>query len=378
MPAKLKDLFDAALVRRLAADLRRAHPGLDARAFTRDCLAGLDALELTGRAGHIADVMHRHLPQPFAAGARVLMASLGPVLESTEEFGLALFAYLPHVFFVAKYGLDDFETAMAAQYELTQRFSAEYSIRGFLVRYPTKTYERLVTWASDPSPHVRRLVSEGTRPRLPWAPRLRAYQQDPAPVVALLERLKDDPERYVQRSVANSLNDISKDHPALVVEVCRRWLMPPVSSPAPAVGSARAWIVRHALRTLIKRGDPATLALFGVGDPGKVAIRRIVFERKRVRIGEVLRFSFELASTQATSQRLLIDYAVHFVKASGGSTAKVFKLRTCELPGKAVIVLGGEISFKPMTTRRHHPGRHRIEALINGVAHPLGVVTVQA
>ncbi|HEY0710691.1 MAG TPA: DNA alkylation repair protein, partial [Polyangia bacterium] len=260
MPAKLKDFFDAALVKALAADLRRAHPPLDAKAFTRDCMAGLDALELTGRAWHIAEVMQRHLPQPFSSAMQVLMDSLGPPLTSTEEFGLQPFFYMPHAFFVSKYGLDDFEVSMAALHALTQRFTAEFSIRPFLIRHPARTYERLVKWASDPNPHVRRLVSEGSRPRLPWAPRLRSYQEDPAPVLALLERLKDDPERYVQRSVANNLNDISKDHPDVAVAVARRWMNPP--------SEGRAWIVRHALRSLIKRGDLPTLAIFGVDKPG--------------------------------------------------------------------------------------------------------------
>src|SRR5262249_59566100 len=165
---------------------------------------------------------------------------------------------LPHVLFVQKQGLDDFEPAMRAQYELTKRFSAESSIRAYLVRHPDATYARLRTWAGDESVRVRRLVREGTRPRLPWAPRLRAFQEDPRPVIALLELLKDDPERYVQRSVANNLNDIAKDHPDVAIETCRRWL--------DGASEDRAWIVRHALRTLVKKGDRRALNAIGAGD----------------------------------------------------------------------------------------------------------------
>src|SRR5262249_34126743 len=155
-----------------------------------------------------------------------------------------------------------FEPAMRAQYELTKRFSAESSIRAFLMQYPEATYARLLEWARDGSVHVRRLVSEGTRPRLPWAPRLRAFQDDPRPVIALLELLKDDPERYVQRSVANNLNDIGKDHPELAVEVCRRW--------SARTSPGRAWIVRHALRSLVKKGHRGALEAVGAGSRPKV------------------------------------------------------------------------------------------------------------
>jgi hypothetical protein len=149
--------------------------------------------------------MYRYLPRPFAAAAAVLVDSLGPELSRSDQFGLEPLRYMPHVFFVQKYGLDDFEVSMRVQYELTKRFSAESSIRAFLVRYPQQTYSRLQEWARDQNVHVRRLVSEGTPPRLPWAPMLTAFQTEPEPVIALLERLKDDPERYVQRSAANSL-----------------------------------------------------------------------------------------------------------------------------------------------------------------------------
>src|SRR4029453_10690801 len=205
---------------------------------------GLDRLELLQRGWHLAEALQAFLPQPFAKAADVLVASLGPELDGTEQFGMALFRYLPHVLFVQKYGLDDFEAAMQAQYELTNRFSAESSIRPYLAKHPEKTYARLVEWARDDNVHVRRLVSEGTRPRLPWAPRLPDFQKDPQPVIALLELLKDDPERYVQRSVPNNLNDIGKDHPEIAIDVCRRWM----ADATPA----RAWIVKHALRSLVK------------------------------------------------------------------------------------------------------------------------------
>jgi 3-methyladenine DNA glycosylase AlkC len=368
MAEKLKHFFNPPVVRSIAADLRRAHPPLRERLFVDACMAGLDGLELTARARHIAEVMHDHLPRPFTAAAKVLVASLGPELTGTDGFGMAPFRYLPHVFFVQEYGVEDFEPAMYAQYELTKRFSAESSIRVFLVRYPEETYARLHAWARDGNVHVRRLVSEGTRPRLPWAPRLRAFQEDPRPVIALLELLKDDPARYVQRSVANNLNDIGKDHPDLAVEVCRRW--------SAGASPARMWIVRHALRALVKKGHRGALAALGVGGKPAVRISGVRLAPRRIRLGGVLRFSFVIDSTAKSVQELLIDYAVHFVKANGAARPKVFKLRKIALSPGERVEMGGTLSFKDLTTRRHYPGHHRIDLLINGIPHPLAAFDV--
>jgi 3-methyladenine DNA glycosylase AlkC len=359
---KLKDFFSAQTVRGIAADLHQVHPRLDEGLFVAACIKPLARLQLTGRAWHIAEVMHEHLPRPFAAAAEPLVASLGPPLASTEKFGLAPLRYMPHVFFVQKYGLDDFETAMHAQYQITQRFSAESSIRAFLVRYPDATYARLMDWSVDSNAHVRRLVSEATRPRLPWAPRLQAFIDDPSPVLKLLERLKDDPVRYVQRSIANNLNDIAKDHAATVVETCRRWLK--------GAQAGRRWIVRHALRSLAKSGDRQALVTLGVGRTAQIEIKRRRVTPKTVRIGGDMRFSFMLVSTARREQELMVDYVVHFVKARGATRPKVFKLKRLHLAPSASLQLDGKVSFAHLTTRRPYPGRHRIEIVVNGCTYP--------
>jgi 3-methyladenine DNA glycosylase AlkC len=259
---------------------------------------------------------------------------------------------------------------MEALRELTRRFTSEYGIRPFLERHPERTLDRLRTWARDPDVHVRRLVSEGTRPRLPWSARLRAFQEDPTPGLALLELLRDDPERYVQRSVANHLNDVGKDHPALLVETCRRW-----SVDAPP---SRRWIVGHALRSLVKKGDRAALGLLGFGKAVPFRLERVRIAPRRVRIGGRLSFSLVLVNGSRRPASLLVDYAVHFVKASGETRPRVFKLRRVALPAGGRTDLAGAVSFAPMTTRRHHPGRHRIDLLVNGVARPLGTFDVDA
>jgi len=357
MAEPLKNFFDARLVSALSDDLARVYPALSRRRFIADGVRGLEALELTARGAHLAEVMHRHLPADYEAAIGVLLASLGERVPSASA--MAPFRYLPHVCYVARYGLDHFELSMHAQRELTRRFTAEFSIRAFLVKYPEQTLRRLAEWATDPDVHVRRLVSEGSRPRLPWAPRLKALQKDPTPVLALLEQLKDDPERYVQRSVANNLNDIAKDHPALVVEVCRRWSERP--------GEGRRWIVKHALRSLVKRGDRGALALLGVGARPRVALRAVAVTPARPRLGKAVAIGFELQSTARAAQDLLVDYAVHFVKWNGTRRVKVFKLRRLQLPPKQAVRLQAKLSFVDLTTRKHYPGLHAVDLLVNGV-----------
>jgi 3-methyladenine DNA glycosylase AlkC len=246
---------------------------------------------------------------------------------------------------------------MRAQHALTQRFTAEFSIRAFLEKHPEATLTRLRQWASDPSPHVRRLVSEGSRPRLPWAPRLRAFQKDPRPVLELLELLKDDPELYVRRSVANNLNDIGKDHPALLATVAKRWLR--------GASPERRWIVGHALRSAVKRADANALAALGYGGKAEVALSDVRITPQRAKIGGSVTVSFVLRNKALKPQRVMADLVVHFVKARG-TGAKTFKLKALDLPPLTSIGLSKKIGLQQLTTRRHYPGNHKVEAQLNG------------
>ena len=223
MAEPLKNQFGPEVPAQLGDMIQGVYGEFDRQRFLEIALDGFEELELMDRARHISAALAGTLPSDGEEAIQILMASLGLSPDGPELTGMGAFLYLPIVFFVAERGLGCFETSMLAQRELTKRFTAEFSIRAFLEHSPERTLERLRKWATDPNHHVRRLVSEGTRPRLPWAPRLKRFQDDPGPVVALLELLKDDPEEYVRRSVANNLNDISKDHPELAVEIARRW-----------------------------------------------------------------------------------------------------------------------------------------------------------
>ena len=365
----MKDVFNPTLLSEIAGELQSAHAPFDAVAFVTRSMDGLNDLELTGRAAHIAEALNEYLPKPFSAAAAVIEAAVGPELPATGEIGRAAMRYMPHLTFVQKYGLDDYEAAIRVQAELSKRFTAEFSIRAFLEKYPERTYAQMLAWAVDDNTHLRRLASEGTRPRLPWAPRLRAYQQDPQPVLELLELLKDDPVPYVQRSVANNLNDIAKDHPDLTIETCRRW-----AADAP---DGRAWIIRHGLRSLVKAANKEAISILGGAENPLVRINQSAIAPQNAHLGDAVRLSFEIESTGSKAQRLLIDYAVHFVKANGSTRPKVFKLRSVTLQPGEQVTFSATVSLAAMTTRRLYPGDHRIDVLINGDAHPIGAFSLQ-
>lgn len=257
----LADLLDQDAIECLAHNISLVHPDFDGKAFQRTALNGLKPLSILQRGHHLAQALREHLPKRYGNAIHILIQSLTPPQTATEDLGLGVFFYLPHVSFVATYGLgpehngghDPFEISMVAQYELTKRFSAEFSIRPFLIRWPERTLAKLMEWTKDPDPHVRRLCSEGTRPRLPWAARIPAFIKDPRPVLPILEALKDDADLYVRRSVANHIGDIAKDHPHLAFELCERWLV--------GATTERKWLLRHAVRHPAKKGVKAALRI---------------------------------------------------------------------------------------------------------------------
>ena len=250
------------LVRLITQSFAEIVPKFDGRSFEQTAMDGLEALELSHRARQIGLALAEQLPQSFSEACPLLLASFGPELTRTEGNGLAPFFYMPHSLVIMERGLADFENGMRANYELTKRFSAEFSIRPFLTKYPDQSLKLLKSWIKDPNAHVRRLVSEGTRPRLPWAGRLREFQQNPQRMLPLLELLKDDPELYVRRSVANHLADILKDHPDVIYEICERWLKEIAKkSTPPETVKNRKWMIRHAVRLPAKKGDALALAI---------------------------------------------------------------------------------------------------------------------
>jgi 3-methyladenine DNA glycosylase AlkC len=256
----LKDLFERKLVGLIGESFVSVSADFNLKRFKRRALDGLDAGSMLQRARHIAEALAGELPDDFPAASKILIASLGPRISATENFGLRGFFYMPHSAYLSAHGPADFETGMAANYQLTRRFTAEFSVRPFITQHQKRALARLQEWTQDPDPHVRRLCSEGARPRLPWASRLPGLQADPLLALPLLEALKDDPELYVRRSVSNHLGDICKDHPDWVYALCHRWL-DEIKNASPECAKRRKWMIRHAVRLPAKKGIQAALDL---------------------------------------------------------------------------------------------------------------------
>ena len=348
--ADFKDEISAALAGRLAGELSAAWSEFPRRRFVRGLEEALAPLELMARVELLADRLVGALPEDFEAAAGVLWAAL----ESQTFTG---WMTLPCGSYVARAGIDRPDVALPLLAGLTPRFSSEGPIRPFVERHPDVTYEHLRRWVLDPDEHVRRLVSEGTRPRLPWAPQLRSLIADPAPNLELLDQLVDDPSAYVRRSVANHLNDISKDHPDLAVDLARAWL---------ARGDGAAWAARHGLRTLVKRGHPGALEALGVPTDADIGLRELTVDHDRVTIGDAVTFTFTLELDGLQEADAVVDYRVHYVGARGLLAPKVFKLTRRRLtPGRPVTV-SRRHRFEHVSIRRILPGRHVIDVQVNG------------
>ncbi len=354
----MKEGLDAAAIGRIAQSLALTVPGFPKQRFINDAQANLSDLELKGRVRHIIDVLNTFLPNDFIQTSEILLQLKANWIPGDPNDNLSGFAAWPIIDYVGEHGLGHPEKALEALKELTSMFSAEFAIRPFIIAHFETAFQTLEMWTQDPDEHVRRLVSEGSRPRLPWGPQLPQFIANPSPIFQLLEKLKDDPSEYVRRSVANNLNDISKDHPEKVIACCKRWKR--------GAGKNRQWIIRHATRSLVKAGHPAVFELLGYTENPKLDFQSLEVSSKEIKLGESIEFTFQLQSTHSKPQSIVIDYAIHHVKANGKTAPKVFKLRTLEIAPGETVELIKKHSIKPITTRTYYSGEHAVEILING------------
>ncbi len=349
----LKNMLNEAFFDSLIGAMQAAYPAFDRAAFLSFIHdEQWEARELKERIRHTTLGLGAQLPADYRAALDVLRRSV-PHMRETG------FASMVLSDFVEVYGLDDYEASIPALEEFTQIMSAEFAVRPFILRYPERMLAQMLAWTRHPSHHVRRLASEGCRPRLPWGIALPPLKADPSPILPILEALKLDQAEWVRRSVANNLNDIAKDNPGVVIDVLRRWN---AEYPGPEID----WITRQALRTLIKKGHPDALALVGVGTGAAVEVHDLRVEPDPVPPGGEVTFTFEIVSTGEETQDLVIDYIVHHMRANGEQTPKVFKLTRRSLAPGERLTLTRRHSFKPITTRRYYPGAHAIEIQVNG------------
>jgi 3-methyladenine DNA glycosylase AlkC len=352
-----KNELSAAKARCIGEALRRVHPVFPLQRFQRGLEASLEPLALKQRMQFIATRIEKSLPED----PRVLFPILTDALEADWMRG---FPVWPLTEIVARRGLGHFAESMRALREMTRCFTAEFAIRPFLINLPRQTLAQLDAWCSDPDPHVRRLVSEGSRPFLPWGGNLPGLLEPPHPTLPLLEKLHLDPSDYVRLSVSNHLNDISKRHPELVVDMLARWRRRAPDAPH------LEKLSRHACRTLIKQGHPAALSLHGFGGAESLEVVSLTLDKKTVTLGGSLEYHLTIRNRGSEAVRVLFDYAIHHRKANGSLSPKVFKGRVKSLaPGEAWEIRGNH-PIKPVTTRVYHSGRHLFEPRINGASHP--------
>lgn len=351
-----KDWFDKKAALRLGEQIAFAYPSFDSADFVARASRGLAKLEMMDRVKQFSESFRAGLPDSIPEALLIIERSFPDPLPDCESVTDGWLQW-PVGQFIADFATEYPEAALDAMHALTQRFSAEFAIRPFVEMYPELVFSRLGDWVLDPSPHVRRLCSEGIRTRLPWGARLRSLVADPTPIFPILEALKDDPELYVRRSVANNLNDIMKDHPDAVFERCRRWWT--------GADERRQGLVRHALRGAVKAGDPRALEILGFTPPRKVSAVLSV-EPSQIAIGESVSLALQLDNASAEDQPLIVDYAVHYVLDRGKTGRKVFKWTQKELPARGVLELRKSHSMKPTTIRTLRPGHHRIDVQLNG------------
>jgi 3-methyladenine DNA glycosylase AlkC len=355
MSQPLKYMYNPQFFERLCPVLKAVIPHFEERKFVHKVFdTTWPDLELKQRTRQVTKVLHNFLPGEFPK-AMEMVISISQLLRNNKEHEqIYPFIFLPE--YIELYGINHFELSMKAIEESTKLVSAEFAIRPFIVRYQKETMKHMLLWSRHRDPSVRRLASEGCRPRLPWAIGLPDFKKDPSPIIPILENLKADTSQYVRRSVANNLNDIAKDHPDLALQIAKKW-----SGKNPATD----WIVKHGCRTLLKRGNEAVLYLHGFDPSAKAAITDF-HALERVAVGAQLEFSFSFVNNEKHPTRFRLEYAIEFLTLSGKISKKVFKITENTFDPCVPYPFKRKQSFRDLTTRKHFKGKHRLQILSNG------------
>lgn len=329
--------------------VQSVYPAFDSERFTSIIFdAQWEQKQFKQRIRHISDALHATLPSSYKDALHVLM-QIAPQCKGVE--------YLFFPDFVEVYGLDDWDASIHALAQLTPYSSSEFAVRPFIAQNSEKMMKQMLLWAVNPDHHIRRLASEGCRPRLPWAMALHSFKADPTPIIPILEILKKDPSEYVRKSVANNLNDISKDHPEIVKQLALSWY---------GENAHTNWIIKHGCRGLLRKGDLEVLSLFGFTTTPDVVVSGLTLEPDTLAIGEDLSFSFTIRSSSNSSQRLRVEYGIDFVKANGTTSRKLFKITENEFDHNERQYVRTH-RFKDLTTRKHYAGKHRLAIVLNGI-----------
>ena len=348
MPEPLKNLYNTDLIARLCGILLSHHAKFNTKDFTQSVFDQTwEDKELKQRMAHISVCLHDYLPPEYPQAIEILK-KISVELEGFE------YMFFPG--FVELYGLDDYQTSIDALEHFTQYSSSEFAVRPFILKYRTRMIDQLKVWAKSSNHHVRRLASEGSRPRLPWARALAIFKQEPLPILPILEMLKNDESQYVRRSVANNLNDISKDNPDVVIQIAKNWL---------GDNQNTNWIVKHACRTMLKKGDPEVMSIFGFVKPNHLKVIDFRVQDSVIEGGK-LNFSFKIQALEGELDKLRIEYAIDYLKKNGELSRKIFQISESLNTGQEKSINKSH-SFRRVSTRVHYLGTHGIAVICNGV-----------
>ncbi|WP_055716863.1 DNA alkylation repair protein [Streptomyces torulosus] len=356
----LKRHFNGEAARLIGGKVHAVHPDFDVEGYAAEVEQRIPGKELKDRVLVLTEGLRSRLPEDYPTAVAALLSILGDELAEGEGMFNTSWFLMPVARFVEEYGRDHPEVSLDAIEEITRCHTGEYAIRPFVEDHYELTMKRVAEWAHSPSHNVRRLASEGIRPRLPWARTLDVFVKDPRPVLEILEPLRSDPSEYVRKSVANNLNDISKDTPDLALATALRWLE---ESPTPETD----WIVKHALRTLVKKGDQQALAILGATGGELVQVSALRVTPGAVTVGDTLLIDFTVENGDDRPHSVTVDYVVHHVRKNGRSIPKVFKLTTLQLAAGERRTVRKSHPVKEVQTRRYYAGEHTVDIQVNGL-----------
>lgn len=349
MAELLKDVYSRDFINNVATHFQKAYPHFKKQLFISTIFdQQWENRALKSRLTFIAQTLQQLLPSDFKKSSAIVK-KVAPFFSGYEAM------FFPA--FIELYGLDDYQISVECLAFLTQYSSSEFAVRPFIEKYPEQMMLKMLEWADSDNVHLRRLASEGCRPRLPWAGALSKFKNDPKEIMTILEKLKDDEQDYVYRSVANNLNDISKDNPELVVQIAQNWMQGKPSK-------SRVWLVKHACRGLLKSAHPEVLALFGFTSPEHIQLENFTLD-KTVNMGENFNFSFLLNALQPLG-KCRCEFAIGFMKKNGKQADKIFKISESEIKNNSKQV-NKAFSFKAISTRKYYPGEHQLTLIVNGV-----------
>ncbi len=355
MAELLKYMYNPQFFERLNAVLIETIPSFDERRFIFrifDCT--WPDLELKQRTRQVTLALHEFMPKEFPEAAKIITSISGALRCRKEKEQSYPFIFLPD--YIELYGLENFDESMKAIEEVTKLVSAEFAIRQFILKYPDAAMRQMMLWSRHEDPSVRRLASEGCRPRLPWSQELTMFRKDPSPILPILENLKADPSEYVRRSVANNLNDIAKDNPSLVIKTAKHWK---------SDSQETNWIIRHGCRTLLKKGVEQVLRMHGFKTDRRCGVQGLKVS-KNVKIGDYLTFDFVFRNLEKSTEQFRIEYIVHYLTSKGKISPKVFKIGEYKVEAGGSISISRRQSFRNFTTRKHYSGKHTLTILVNG------------